>query len=251
MNQRHAIILQHVPFEGPGRIVAALERAGITPELRRLFAGDPLPSDLPRETLLVIMGGPMGVGDIGAPAYPYLEREARLLQARIEDDSPTLGICLGAQLIAHATGAPVYPNRRPLMPLNAPAARILEVGWAPVSFDLATRDPVLDGLPGRAHMFHWHGDTFDLPRQAVLLASSDTCRNQAFRLRRRLFGLQFHCEVDAPDVQALLGADPEFAVAANGPDAAALIIAATARHAPEHRAVGDRLLANLIRAMTE
>src|SRR5438874_700904 len=112
-----AIILQHVPFEGPGRIVPAFRDFGIPCEVRHLYKGDEVPSDLDELRVLVILGGPMGVADIGGGRYPYLAREIDLLKRIIARDRATLGVCLGAQLIAPAAGAKVYPNVK----MGAPA----------------------------------------------------------------------------------------------------------------------------------
>src|SRR6185369_11804775 len=104
-----------------------------------------------------------------------------LLRDRLAGSAPVLGVCLGAQLMAHAAGARVYPNTRPGTP-GQPPTRVYEVGWAPVDFLGVDREPALAGLSAREPMLHWHGDTYDLPRGAVLLASTPACPNQAFRL---------------------------------------------------------------------
>src|SRR5256885_2063873 len=105
-----ALLLQHVPFEGPGRIVPVFRDFGIPCEVRHLYRGDEVPTDLDELRVLVILGGPMGVADVGSEQYPFLQQELQLLQKLVTLDRPVLGICLGAQLLAHAGGAKVYPN---------------------------------------------------------------------------------------------------------------------------------------------
>ena len=108
-----AVILQHVDFEGPGRIVSVFRDYGIPCQVRHLYRGDEVPTDLDEVRVLVILGGPISVGDIGSNAYPFLAKEVETLKRLIAADRPVLGICLGAQLLAHAAGAKVYPNVKP------------------------------------------------------------------------------------------------------------------------------------------
>jgi GMP synthase (glutamine-hydrolysing) len=197
------------------------------------------------ESLLVVMGGSMGVGDVGRREFPFLEEEVRLLRQRVGEDSAVLGVCLGAQLLAHAAGARVYPMAR-----RGGGMPAFEVGWAPVLYRLESGDDTLAGMPPAAPALHWHGDMFDVPAGAKLLASSAICEHQAFRLGRRLFGLQFHCEVEEQQVEAFLHADGDFVVRANGPDGVAKLRAETARNVAPSRSVGDVLLGNILRAMT-
>src|SRR5438067_706759 len=107
------LILQHVPFEGPGRIVPVLRDFGIPCEVRHLYRGDEVPTDLDELRILIILGGPMGVGDIASEKFPFLAKEVETLKRLIAADRPVLGICLGAQLLAHAAGAKVYANVKP------------------------------------------------------------------------------------------------------------------------------------------
>src|SRR5258708_11181534 len=104
------VILQHVPHEGPGRIPTIFRDFGIPTDIRHLYKGDEVPSDLDDIRMLIVLGGPMGVADLGNEKYPFLARELELLKRRVALDRSTLGICLGAQLLAHAGGAKVYPN---------------------------------------------------------------------------------------------------------------------------------------------
>ena len=236
---KRAIVLQHVPFERPARIADLARALGYEIDARPLHAGAAVPAEIARGQLLIVMGGPMGVADLDAPAHPFLRKEAELLARCATQDAPVLGVCLGAQLLAHAAGAAVYPMR---------GARRYEVGWGNVLFVAAGSD-VLAGIPAKTPMLHWHGDTFDLPHGAELLASTPDCPNQAFRLGRRQFGLQFHCETTREDIENFLREDAGFVVKANGPDGVDQLRRDTARHFDAFREVGDRLLSNILRAM--
>jgi GMP synthase (glutamine-hydrolysing) len=241
---KHAVVLQHADFEGPARIAGLLAGGGYEVEVRSLHRGDAVPTRMDRDSMLIVMGGSMGVGDVGRAEFPFLEDEVRLLRQRVDEDGPVLGVCLGAQLLAHAAGARVYP-----MASRGGDMAALEVGWGPVRFHVESGDDSLAGLPSEAPALHWHGDMFDVPAGANLLASSGVCKHQAFRLGRRLFGLQFHCEVEEPDVEAFLRADGDFVVRANGPGGVTRLRAETARYLASSRSAGDVLLGNILRAM--
>jgi len=240
-----AIVLQHTPTEGPERVAVALAARGITSTVRELHRGDAVPADLDLRELLVVMGGPMGVGDAGEPRWPFLTDEISLLRKLIARDAPVLGICLGSQLLAAAAGARVYPNMRP-GPDGTPApAR--EVGWGSVDLVDHEREPVLAGLGPRLEVLHWHGDTFDLPAGATHLASTPVCPHQAFRLGRRQFGFQFHCELEEPTIAVWAREDADFVRGANT-DAAR--IEADTRHLyATARPQWDRLLGNALDLM--
>lgn len=180
--------LQHVPFEGLGSIAAWLEKAGYEITRTRLYAAEKLPkvNDL---DLLVVMGGPMSVHD--DDEYPWLVAEKHFIHEVIASETPVLGICLGAQLIASSLGARVYCN-----PLK-------EIGWFPVQ-GLASDDSSAFRFPTSALVFHWHGETFDLPPGATRLAESAACENQAFQLGKSVIGLQFHLETTPESARAII-----------------------------------------------
>jgi GMP synthase (glutamine-hydrolysing) len=241
---RRLVVLQHAPHEGPSRVKNAFERVGFTTDILRLDLGTKVPESTDGMDALLVLGGSMGVGDATDPRYPFLAPEIALLERAIARDFPTLGICLGSQLLAAAAGARVYPNQ-------PGDAAIREVGWGAVHFTKsASEEPVLSGLDAAEVMLHWHGDTFDLPRGATLLASTLHCPHQMFRVKTRLFGVQFHPEVDESDIATWIDADGEYIEGALGPGGAARIAVDTQRLAPRLRERGDRLLDNLVREMT-
>jgi GMP synthase-like glutamine amidotransferase len=170
--------LQHVPFEDLGSIELWLKTAGYEITNTQFFESAILP-DLANFDLLVVMGGPMSVND--EPVYPWLVHEKKFIRRAIEAGKSVLGICLGAQLIASSLGARVYPNRHK------------EIGWFPVEGVPSSDDSMFD-FPPSLEVFHWHGETFDMPPGAVHLARSDACENQAFQIRKSVIGLQFHLE---------------------------------------------------------
>jgi GMP synthase (glutamine-hydrolysing) len=241
---KRAVVLTHEDFEGPARIGDVVRGEGYALDLRALHRDGQVPADLGRDELLIVMGGPMGVGDLESTRYPFLAKEVTLLRQRVAEEAPVLGICLGAQLLAHAAGARVGPMT------GAGEERLYEVGWGPIRFhhDEDNGD-LLAGIPDETVMLHWHGDAFELPPGARRLASTAVCPNQGFALGKRLFGLQFHCETSGEDIEAFLREDGDFVVKANGPGGVERLRAETPRHLGAFGEMGDRLLRNLVRAM--
>lgn len=177
-----ALVIRHVAFEDLGLFERTIEAAGY--QVRYLEAGMDLLSWLEplHPDLLIVLGGPISAND--EADYPFIQDELELLADRLRNDAPTLGICLGAQLMARALGAEVYPGNKS------------EVGWAPIELTEAGRQSALRHLSAdNTSVLHWHGDTFDLPAGAELLASTEQTAHQAFRWKRRGLALQFHPEV--------------------------------------------------------
>jgi len=164
-------VLQHVAFEGPGMIQDWAFKYNHKLEIHKAYLGE-----LPLEgsfDLLVVMGGPMSAND----TLDWIEREKELIKSAIEDEKLILGICLGAQLIAHVLGATIKRNPEK------------EIGWFPITC-------ADNFLKSNLTVLHWHGETFDLPEGADLLATSDACKNQAFAYKDNVLGIQFHLEMD-------------------------------------------------------
>jgi GMP synthase (glutamine-hydrolysing) len=237
---RTAHVLQHIAMEGAGRIGVVAREMGYRVVEYRLFDGDP-PASVPPGDLLVVMGGPMGVGDIGDSRWPFLQRELDLLSGALAQGRAVLGVCLGSQLMAHALGARVFP-----LQVGEPSARLREVGWGAVTFDSTKSDPALAGLSESEMVVHWHGDTFDLPEGAVLLASTLPCANQMFRFGPCAYALQFHIELAASDLPDWVEQDAAFVRAANGSSGAARILTDTHRFAARFEAMGDRMIRNIV-----
>ncbi len=181
MPMKIAAVIRHVHFEDLGSFEEPLTRAGY--ELRYYNVGPgglPLPDPIAPD-LVIVLGAPIGVYE--EDKYPFLREEINLLKARAGACRPVFGICLGAQLVARALGARVYPSG------------VKEIGWEPVDLTDAAASSPLRHL-AQTPVLHWHGDTFDLPQGAVLLASTSLCRNQAYSLGSNILCVQFHPEVD-------------------------------------------------------
>jgi GMP synthase-like glutamine amidotransferase len=261
-----ALILQHVPWETPGRITPVFRDFGIPIQVRHLYRGDEVPTDLDELRVLVVLGGPMSVSDAGQDRYPFLAKEIELLRRMVAADRPVLGICLGAQLLAHAAGAKVFPNVKPGAKPDDPPTPSPEIGWGPISLPFpGGTEPILMGLMDGAPMFHWHFETFDLPKLPApppppggappgpppptgnaLLASTRTCKNQAFRFKNRLFGFQFHFEIDESGIEAMLANGKEDLTKVLGAEGEKRIREDTAKNYARHKRLGDRLLQNFV-----
>lgn len=186
----HIHYLQHVPFEGPGNILDWVQRGGHTLGATRFYCGEPLPA-VETLDLLVVMGGPMNVYE--EARYSWLADEKRFIEQAIAAGRRVLGVCLGAQLVADVLGAKVYANADK------------EIGWFPVeATQAASESGLFAAFPRQIDVFHWHGDTFDIPAGAMHVAHSAGCANQAFVYDERVVGLQFHLETTPASAQKII-----------------------------------------------
>jgi GMP synthase (glutamine-hydrolysing) len=203
---KRVLFIQHGDTDKPGLLAAALESRHVALEIRHPYLGEDLPANLEGFDGLAVGGGAQSAYEI--EAFPYLLRECDLIREATHAEKPVLGLCLGAQLMASALGAPVRRSER------------REIGFFPVTLDpIARYDPIWCDLPTDFVTTHWHGDTFDLPPAGMRLGSSAMTQNQLFRYGRGLYGLQFHLEmtpeifeemvIDSRDDLAASGADPD------------------------------------------
>jgi GMP synthase (glutamine-hydrolysing) len=186
-----AAVIRHVAFEDLGILGPVLAARGI--EARYFEAGvddlDAIEANNPG--LLIVLGGPIGVYD--EPLYPFLSSEIAFIERRLRAGAPTLGICLGAQLVTRAAGARVYPGKQK------------EIGFAPLTLTADGEASCLGALKSADHqVLHWHGDTFDLPTGAKLLASTPVTTNQAFSIGPNVLALQFHMEAEPKGLERWL-----------------------------------------------
>ena len=225
---RPILVLQHHPIEMPGVFAEMLAERDFAIRTIRPDLGQPIPSDPGAFAGVIAMGGPMGVYE--EEKYPWLREEDRLLKTAIARDLPTLGICLGSQLIAKAAGARVAPGPEK------------EIGWYPLTLtEDSQADSLFAGFPKTFDAFEWHGDIFDLPKGAVSLVSSARYPHQAFRIGRRVYGLLFHLEVTAPMVLTMTDAFSEEIAALGDPSRASAILADLDRRAAALNALARQL----------
>ncbi|MFT3753505.1 MAG: type 1 glutamine amidotransferase [Paludibacter sp.] len=182
--------LMHVPFEGLGCIEQWISKNNHTVSYTRLYEDYQLPN--PDEIdWLIVMGGPMGVYD--EAVYPWLAEEKKFIKQVIEKGKTVIGICLGSQLIAEVLGAKVYPNKQK------------EIGWFNLQItEEGKNQKLLNGFEEKFTVFHWHGDTYDLPADSIRLFSSEACLNQAFLYNDNVVGLQFHFEATTETLKEMV-----------------------------------------------
>lgn len=182
--------LQHVHFEGLASIETWAKLQGYTLSSTQFYQNETLPK-LEDLDFLVVMGGAMNIYEENK--YPWLVSEKKFIEQAIKHDKIVLGICLGSQLIADVLGAKVFPNTEP------------EIGWFPIQLTAAAQTSnIFNVLPKQLTVFHWHGDTFELPQGATRMASSTGCQNQAFIYGEKVIGLQCHLESTKSSVQKLI-----------------------------------------------
>ncbi|MFW6351216.1 MAG: type 1 glutamine amidotransferase [Bacteroidota bacterium] len=182
--------LQHVPFEGIGFIETWVRENDHILTSTKFYENEVLPA-LEDIDWLIVMGGPMSIDD--EDQYPWLKEEKDFIRKAIDGGKVVIGICLGAQLIAHVLGAIVFPNDKK------------EIGWYPVDFwGKAGSLPPFENFPDAPTVLHWHGDTFEIPEGALHLMKSDVCVNQAFLYGTTVLALQFHLEATPNTLEAMV-----------------------------------------------
>jgi GMP synthase-like glutamine amidotransferase len=180
MNQLRVHYFLHVEHEGLGSIEEWIKTHGHSMSSTKFYENVKFP-DFSEFDWLIVMGGSMGVND--EEQYPWLATEKQFIKHAVDSGKIVTGICLGSQLVAASLGAKVYPNK------------YKEIGWLDIDLTpFAQSSSLFPGCGKSLRVFQWHGDTFDLPENAVHLASSEGCTNQAFLYKERVLALQFHLE---------------------------------------------------------
>ena len=212
------LVLQHLERERPGLFVNLAEERGFSVCTFRLDLGDSLP-DLKNGDLLLVLGGPMGIRDIGTSTYPWLIEEVALIKEALNQGIGLIGVCLGAQLLAYAAGGDVEMLQEELSHRT-----LAEIGWDnifPNSFENNCKLARLLGYP--FPVLHWHGDRILLPNTAELIASSCRCKEHLFSIGSLAYGLQFHVEVDDEMVNTWISEDQKFISSALGVDGQSIL----------------------------
>ena len=268
----HALILQHDPAFGPGRVVPVFRDFGIPTHVVRLDQGEPVPDDLDEVRVLILLGGVQRLADDPATDYnpagevrsDFLDAEIELVKRMVEADRPTLGFGLGAQILAKAAGAAVKVNTKPAKEGETPEP-LPHLGWGTISLPFpGGTDPIAFGLSDGTPMFFWQRDTFDLPKLPppaghdpskpgpppptgnALVCATTWNRNAAFKFKDRLYGFAFHPEFDREDIDLVLKKQGGMAGAAHGSGTLDRIRAETDKHFDRYRRLGDRLLGNVV-----
>ena len=200
---KRLLVLQHIEIEGPGLFAQFAKERNLKIEIIRLDKKDNLPQTKVGD-LILIMGGPMGVKDIGRERYPWLKLEIDFIKRELENKRSIIGVCLGAQLLANAAGGDVE-----ILKYGSPPKSLPEIGWSQI-FIHKSNNQFKELFNEPFHVLHWHGDRILLPNKAVLIASSERCKEQFFRIGDFAYGLQFHIEATNAMLEEWIREDKEF-----------------------------------------
>jgi GMP synthase-like glutamine amidotransferase len=221
-----ALILQNAKGEDHGYFAEILDHKGWEQRLIKLHRGEGIPINWPDYEVIMIMGGPMNVYE--EEIFPYLADENKLIKEALKRNVPLLGFCLGAQLIAKASGAKVVKGHKK------------EIGWFKVQLtEEGIRDPILRSFPKSFQVFQWHGDTFELPKNAVRLSGSRDYSNQAIRIGQFSYGFQFHFEITGDMISEWLEDGKEEIDSLGDPSLRETIIKETENNLADMRTLGE------------
>ena len=205
------LVLKNIEREGPGLYLKVAKEKGFLPEIYNLSLGEKLPEPK-KDDLILIMGGPMSVRDINNEKYFWLREETYFLKRAIENQISIIGVCLGAQLLAHVLGGKIERLKDESNKENKP-----ELGWSEISsIEEKSNEKISLSIKGPLKVLHWHGDRIILPPQAKLLASSNRCREQLFKVGESIYGLQFHVETEGGMTSDWIKNDKEFIISGLG-----------------------------------
>ena len=205
------LVLKNIEREGPGLFLKIAKEKGFLPEIYNLSLGEKLPEPK-KDDLILIMGGPMSVRDINNEKYFWLREETYFLKRAIENQISIIGVCLGAQLLAHVLGGKIERLKDESNKENKP-----EIGWSEISsIEEKSNEKISLSIKGPLKVLHWHGDRIILPPQAKLLASSNRCREQLFKVGESIYGLQFHVETEGEMTSDWIKNDKKFIISGLG-----------------------------------
>lgn len=208
-------MVQHVDREGPDLIAEIAMEQGMAIQTIRPDQGEPLPNPTSTQnTIALLLGGPMSVGERHQDSLAWMQRELDWLTVWHQHNKPVLGICLGAQFLAVAAGGDVQP-----LQVGLPSQPLKEVGYGAIHWLMKpSSEPLLMGLQPSELVLHWHGDRIKLPPTATLLGSSLQCPEQVFRIANHAIGLQCHMELTTRNLEQWIREDHNYIVSAMGPD---------------------------------
>ena len=212
------LVLQHIEREGPGLFLQIAREKGFNVCICRLYLGESLPV-LNTGDLLLVLGGPMGIRDIGNPSFPWLNKEVDLIKEALNQEIGIIGVCLGAQLLAYAAGGDVE-----VLEAGIPPQPLAEIGWQTICSNVFKKDnKIITLLANPFPVLHWHGDRILLPTFAELIASSSRCKEQLFQIGSLAYGIQFHVEIDNEMVNRWIEEDKDFVLSALGVDGQSIL----------------------------
>ena len=211
-------MVQHIDREGPDLVAEIALEQGMSIHTIRPDQGEPLPDPIStKNTIALLLGGPMSVGDRHQESLAWMQQELDWLTRWHQHNNPVLGICLGAQLLAVAAGGAVQP-----LQVGLPPQPLKEVGYGSIHWlTKPSSEPLLKGLQPSEIVLHWHGDRIHLPADATLMGSSLHCAEQVFRIGAHAIGLQSHLEIDGDALERWIANDHDYvvnALGAEGPD---------------------------------
>ena len=213
---KRLLVLQHLEIEGPGLYYQIAKEREMNIEIIRLDLGDSLPKT-EKDDLLLIMGGPMGVKDIGSTKYPWLKTERDFIKSELKKKTRIIGVCLGAQLLANAAGGDVE-----ILKYGSPPKPLPEIGWSEVFFNKSNND-IFKFNETPFYVLHWHGDRILLPENVKIIASSKRCKEQFFKIGDYAYGLQFHIESSNEMTERWINQDKLFINRGLGPKGQAIL----------------------------
>ena len=200
---KRLLVLQHLEREGPGLFEQFAKKRDLKIKIIRLDKKYILPQTKDGD-LILIMGGPMGVKDIGSERYPWLKLEINFIKKQLENKRPIIGICLGAQLLATAAGGDVE-----ILKYGSPLKALPEIGWSKIFFNKSNKE-FRGHFERPFQVLHWHGDRILLPNKTEVIASSARCQEQLFKIGEYAYGLQFHIETTEAMLDKWIKEDKEF-----------------------------------------